>query len=201
MARFTALSSRVVVLPANDIDTDQIIPARFLKVTDKAGLGQNLFADWRYAADGKPRPDFVLNQPGAAGAAVLLAGDNFGCGSSREHAPWALTGFGFRAVISTSFADIFRSNALKNGLLPVAVDAGTHAALLARLAREPGAEVSIDLESQTLTLPGGARATFPVDAFSKTCLLNGVDELGYILGFAERIAEHERRNGPAPAGG
>jgi 3-isopropylmalate/(R)-2-methylmalate dehydratase small subunit len=201
MSRFAPIVSRVVVLPANDIDTDQIIPARFLKTTDKAGLGQSLFADWRYDGQGKPRPEFVLNQPGAAGSAVLLAGDNFGCGSSREHAPWALAGFGFRAVISTSFADIFRNNALKNGLLPVAVDAATHAALLAQLRRDPAAQVSIDLASQTLALPGGERASFPIDAFSRTCLLNGVDELGYILGFADRIAEYERRNGLGPAAG
>jgi 3-isopropylmalate/(R)-2-methylmalate dehydratase small subunit len=201
MSRFAPIVSRVVVLPANDIDTDQIIPARFLKTTDKAGLGQSLFADWRYDGQGKPRPEFVLNQPGAAGSAVLLAGDNFGCGSSREHAPWALAGFGFRAVISTSFADIFRNNALKNGLLPVAVDAATHAALLAQLRRDPAAQVSIDLASQTLALPGGERASFPIDAFSRTCLLIGVDELGYILGFADRIAEYERRNGLGPAAG
>src|SRR5512136_2072715 len=155
MAQFTTLASRAVVLPTDDVDTDQIIPARFLKVTDKAGLGASLFADWRYAADGSPRPDFVLNQPGASGAAILVAGANFGCGSSREHAPWALTGFGFRAVVSTSFADIFRNNALKNGLLPVAIDAATHAELLAALARAPEAELRIDLAAQTLTLPGG----------------------------------------------
>jgi 3-isopropylmalate/(R)-2-methylmalate dehydratase small subunit len=163
-------------------------------VTDKAGLGANLFADWRYESDGAPKPGFILNQPGAEGSAVLLAGDNFGCGSSREHAPWALTCFGFRAVISTSFADIFRNNSMKNGLLPVAVDAATHAALLVLLKANPDAEVSIDLASQTLTLPDGTKVSFPVDGFSKTCLLNGVDELGYILTFADRIAEYERAN-------
>ena len=162
MAQFKTLTSRVVVLPSNDIDTDQIIPARYLKVTDKAGLGANLFADWRYANDGTPRPDFVLNQPGARGAAILLAGDNFGCGSSREHAPWALTGFGFRAVISTSFADIFRNNALKNGLLPIVVDR-PHAELMAQVAQPP-APVTVDLAAQTLSLPDGSKATFPVDA-------------------------------------
>jgi 3-isopropylmalate/(R)-2-methylmalate dehydratase small subunit len=194
MNRFTTFSSRVVIVPANDVDTDQIIPARFLKVTDKAGLGASLFADWRYQADGKtPRPEFPLNAPRAAGAQVLLAGDNFGCGSSREHAPWALTGFGFRAVVSTSFADIFRSNALKNGLLPVAVDAATHAALLQQLGREPEAEVTVDLESRTLGLPDGSTAGFPIDDFSRTCLLEGVDELGYLLRFADRIADFERR--------
>jgi 3-isopropylmalate/(R)-2-methylmalate dehydratase small subunit len=193
MARFTSLTSRVVVIPANDIDTDQIIPAQFLKVTDKAGLAACLFANWRYGPDGQPRPDFVLNQPAAQGAQVLLAGDNFGCGSSREHAPWALTGFGFRAVVSTSFADIFRSNALKNGLLPVALDARSHASLLAQLDARPDAEVKVDLASQAFTLPDGSTAGFPVDGFAKTCLLNGVDELGYILRFADQIAAHERR--------
>ncbi len=199
MAKFTTLTSRVVILPANDVDTDQIIPARFLKVTDKAGLGAGLFADWRYQADGRtPKPDFPLNAPRAAGAAVLLAGDNFGCGSSREHAPWALTGFGFRAVIATSFADIFRSNALKNGLLPVAVDPATHAALLEQLGRQPEAEVTIDLQAQTLRLPDGRAAGFPIDGFSRTCLLQGVDELGYLLTFADRIADFERRAGATP---
>jgi 3-isopropylmalate/(R)-2-methylmalate dehydratase small subunit len=193
MARFTTLTSRVVVLPVNDIDTDQIIPARFLKTTDKAGLGQSLFADWRYDAAGNPRADFPLNLPRAQGAQVLLAGDNFGCGSSREHAPWALTGFGFRAVVSTSFADIFRNNALKNGLLPVAVEAKAHAALREQLDRSSEAAVTVDLASQTLALPDGTRVGFPIDGFSKTCLLEGVDELGYILRFQDRIAEHERR--------
>jgi 3-isopropylmalate/(R)-2-methylmalate dehydratase small subunit len=193
MARFTTLTARAVVLPVNDVDTDQIIPARFLKTTDKAGLGKSLFADWRYQADGSPTPGFVLNQAGAEGAQVLVAGDNFGCGSSREHAPWALTGFGFRAVVSTSFADIFRNNALKNGLLPVAVDAAAHAELLSALAADPAALLTVDLASQQLTLPGGRKVTFPLDAFSRTCLLEGVDELGYILKQEARIAEHERR--------
>ena len=196
MAQFATLTSRVVVLPVNDVDTDQIIPARFLKTTDKAGLGASLFADWRYQADGQtPRPEFPLNAPRAAGAKVLLAGDNFGCGSSREHAPWALAGFGFRTVVATSFADIFRSNALKNGLLPVAVDAATHAALLEQLGRAPEAEVTIDLEAQTMRLPDGSTTCFPIDGFSRTCLLEGVDELGYILKFADRIADFERRTG------
>ena len=192
MATFTTLTSRVVVLPVNDIDTDQIIPARFLKTTDKNGLGKSLFADWRYEADGSPKADFPLNAPSAAGAQVLLAGDNFGCGSSREHAPWALTGWGLRAVISTSFADIFKNNALKNGLLPVAVDAASHAELLAALQREPGATVAIDLAAQTVTLPGGKAVRFPVDPFARTCLLEGVDELGYILKHEARIAAHEK---------
>ncbi len=195
MAQFTTLASRAVVLPVSDVDTDQIIPARFLKVTDKAGLGDSLFADWRYAPDGSPRPDFVLNQPGARGAAILVAGDNFGCGSSREHAPWALTGFGLRAVVSTSFADIFKNNALKNGLLPVVVDAATHASLLDLLRKDPQAELAVDLARQTLTLPGGRSVTFPIDGFAKTCLLNGVDELGYLLRFTDRIGEYELTHG------
>ena len=190
MAQFTALTSHVVALPVNDIDTDQIIPARFLKATDKTGMGYNLFADWRYHADGSPKLDFVLNQPRAAGCQILLAGDNFGCGSSREHAPWALTGFGFRAVISTSFADIFRSNALKNGLLPIIVDEQTHHQLLTLARENPGAALTIDLATQTLSFPGGA-VSFPIDPFNKTCLLNGVDELGYILGFEKDIAAFE----------
>ena len=169
--------SRVLLLPIENIDTDQIIPARFLKVTDKAGLGEALFSDWRYDGEGRPKQDFVLNRPGAAGAQVLFAGDNFGCGSSREHAPWALVGFGFRAVISTFFADIFKSNALKNGLLPIVVEPQVHATLLAQLQADPAAEVDIDLASQTLTLPDGERVTFPVDPFAKHCLLNGVDQL------------------------
>lgn len=193
MAQFTTLKSRVVVLPANDVDTDQIIPARFLKVTNKAGLGDNLFSDWRYNADGSPKPDFVLNKPESQGCQILLAGDNFGCGSSREHAPWALTGFGFRAVISTSFADIFRNNSLKNGLLPIIVDTKIHQDLFDMLAEIPAAELSVDLASQTLSLPDGRNVTFPIDGFAKTCLLNGVDELGYIMGFEKDIAAFESR--------
>jgi 3-isopropylmalate/(R)-2-methylmalate dehydratase small subunit len=195
MAQFTTLTSHVAVLPVNDVDTDQIIPARFLKVTDKAGLGANLFADWRYNPDGSPKLDFVLNKPEAEGAQILLAGDNFGCGSSREHAPWALTGFGFHAVISTSFADIFRNNALKNGLLPIVVDAHTHRNLLDLLEELPHARLSVDLASQTLALPTGQTASFPIDGFSKTCLLNGVDELGYLLRFQDQIAAYEANSG------
>ena len=190
MAQFTSLTSRVVPLPVNDIDTDQIIPARFLKATDKNGMGDNLFADWRYHKDGSPKADFVLNQPSAKGCQILLAGDNFGCGSSREHAPWALAGFGFRAVISTSFADIFRSNALKNGLLPVIVDETTQQRLWTLIQQNPAVELSIDLADQTLSFPGGS-VIFPIDPFNKTCLLNGVDELGYILGFEKAIAAFE----------
>ena len=190
MAQFTTLTSRVVPLPMNDVDTDQIIPARFLKATDKKGMGANLFADWRYNADGSPKPGFVLNQPVSAGCQILLAGDNFGCGSSREHAPWALAGFGFRAVISTSIADIFRNNALKNGLIPIIVDKETHKMLFDIVEEIPHAEFTVDLASQTLSFPNGS-VSFPIDPFNKTCLLNGVDELGYILGFEKEIAEFE----------
>ena len=192
MAQFTTLTSRVLPLPVNDIDTDQIIPARFLKATDKKGMGDNLFADWRYNADGSPKADFVLNQPNSKGAQVLLAGDNFGCGSSREHAPWALTGFGFKAVISTSFADIFRNNSLKNGLIPIIVDEATHKMLFDLIEEVPNAEVTVDLASQTLILPNGS-VEFPIDPFNKTCLLNGVDELGYILGFEKEIVAFEEK--------
>lgn len=191
MEPITAFSARVVALPINNIDTDQIIPARFLKTTDKAGLGKDLFYDWRYDGAGNPKPDFLLNQPRAAGAGILVAGDNFGCGSSREHAPWALLGFGFRAVISTSFADIFRNNSLKNGLLPVAVDAATHRELVALAERDASAEVTIDLASQTVRLPDGRTATFPIDAFSKRCLLAGVDQLGYLLQKTAAIEAYE----------
>jgi len=191
MEPFTTLTSRLVTLPVDNIDTDQIIPARFLKTTEKTGLGRSLFAEWRYRVDGSPKPDFVLNQPEAVGAEVLLAGDNFGCGSSREHAPWALTDFGFRAVISTSFADIFRNNALKNGLLPVIVDAATHQRLLG-LAGDPSAAVTIDLDSQTVRLPDGSAAVFPIDGFSKTCLLEGVDQLGYLLLHQAQISVYEQ---------
>jgi 3-isopropylmalate/(R)-2-methylmalate dehydratase small subunit len=189
MEPIRTIESRTVVLPQENIDTDQIIPARFLKVTDKQGLGKALFSDWRYGPDGAPRPDFVLNRPDAAGARVLVAGDNFGCGSSREHAPWALVDFGFRAVVSTRIADIFRNNALKNGLVPVVVDAASHAKLLAA----PGAPVRVDLEAQTLTLPDGSAVSFPIDAFSRYCLLNGVDELGFLLGQEGAIAAFEQR--------
>ena len=192
MANFTTLTSRIIPLPVNDIDTDQIIPARFLKATDKKGMGDNLFADWRYNSDGSPKADFVLNQPNSKGAQILLAGDNFGCGSSREHAPWALTGFGFRAVISTSFADIFRNNSLKNGLIPIIVDDATHKMLFELVEEAPRAELTVDLATQTLSFPGGS-VTFPIDPFNKTCLLNGVDELGYILGFEKDIAAFEQR--------
>lgn len=191
MAQFTSLTSRLIPLPVNDVDTDQIIPARFLKATDKNGMGANLFADWRYNADGSPKADFVLNQPQYQGAQILLAGDNFGCGSSREHAPWALTGFGFRAIISTSFADIFRNNALKNGLLPIVVDKDTHTELLDLTEEASQAELAVDLASQTVTLPGGRTVSFPIDGFSKACLLQGTDELGYLLNFEKQISDYE----------
>jgi 3-isopropylmalate/(R)-2-methylmalate dehydratase small subunit len=180
----------MVALPASDVDTDQIIPAQYLKVTDKNGLAEALFFNWRYLPGGSPNPDFVLNKPESAGAHILLAGDNFGCGSSREHAPWALTAYGFRAVISTSFADIFRSNSLKNGLLPVIVDQAAHKLLFELAGQAPRAELTVDLESQTLSYPGGS-VQFPIDPFNKACLLNGVDELGYILGFGKEIAAYE----------
>ncbi len=191
MEPFTPFTSRVVLLPAENVDTDQIIPARFLKTTDTAGLGANLFADWRYDADGRPRPDFVLNRPESRGAALLLAGDNFGCGSSREHAPWALLGYGFRAVISTSFADIFRNNSLKNGLLPIVVDVATHARLFALAAAQPDGKYRVDLAAQTVTLPDGTAFDFQIDPFARTCLLQGVDELGYLLGHAPAIERYE----------
>lgn len=192
MAGFTTLTSRVVPLLVDNIDTDQIIPARFLKVTDKLGLGEKLFSDWRYNPDGSPRRDFVLNMPEHMGAKILLAGDNFGCGSSREHAPWALAAFGFRVVISTSFADIFASNALKNGILPLTLGAEDHRAVAAHIRAVPGAELNVDLPSQTLLLAGGKAMTFPLDAFAKTCLLTGVDELGYLLGFMGKIESFEQ---------
>ena len=191
MKPFTTLASAVVPLPYNDVDTDQIIPASYLKVTTKQGLSQGLFARWRYVSEGKPDPDFPLNQQKYQGAQILLAGDNFGCGSSREHAPWALLGYGFRAVISTSFADIFRNNALKNGLLPVALAPQAHEQLLAQVQANPTATVTIDLRSQTITLPDGQQTAFPIDSFSKTCLLQGVDQLGYLLKQMRRIEEYE----------
>jgi 3-isopropylmalate/(R)-2-methylmalate dehydratase small subunit len=183
------IESRTVVIPRENIDTDQIIPGRFLKVTDKKGLGKALFSDWRYDGDGKPRADFVLNRPEAQGCTVLVAGDNFGCGSSREHAPWALVDYGIRAVISTRIADIFRNNALKNGLLPIVLDPASHA----KLAAAPGANVTIDLGAQTVRLPDGASAPFAIDGFARYCLMNGVDELGFLLGQEEAIAAYESK--------
>jgi 3-isopropylmalate/(R)-2-methylmalate dehydratase small subunit len=191
MKPFTSLTSSCVVLQAANVDTDQIIPARFLKTVERRGLGAHLFADWRVDEHGQPRPDFPLNSPAAAGAAILVAGHNFGCGSSREHAPWALLDFGFRAVISTGFADIFRNNALKTGLLPVALSPSAHATLLEQLRESPRAPVTIDLESQTATLPDGTAHAFAVDPFARHCLLNGVDELGFLLAQDAAIAAYE----------
>ncbi len=189
------IRSRTVVIASSDVDTDQIIPARFLTTTDKENLGKQLFADWRYAADGSPKPEFVLNQPEARGAEILVTGRNFGCGSSREHAPWALLDYGFRAVISTEIADIFRGNSLKNGFLPIVVDEPTSQWLL----HHPGAEIDIDLTSMQLTLPTGASIRFTIEPFARHCLLNGLDELGYLrskLGDIERFeAAHDK--GPA----
>ncbi|RMG89537.1 MAG: 3-isopropylmalate dehydratase small subunit, partial [Chloroflexi bacterium] len=191
MEPIKTFTARIAPLPINDIDTDQIIPARFLKTTDRDGLGKSCFYDWRYDADGNPKPDFVLNQSEYQGAQVLIAGHNFGCGSSREHAPWALLGMGFKAIISTDFADIFRNNALKNGLLPIIVDADTQRQLVSLAEEDPSTTVTIDLESQTVTLPDGRQVEFPIDGFSKYCLLNGVDQLGFLLGLEADIVAYE----------
>jgi len=182
------IRSRTAILPVTNVDTDQIIPARFLTTTTREGLGRQLFSDWRYHADGSPKPDFLLNRPESAGCQILVAGRNFGCGSSREHAPWALLDYGFRAVISTEIADIFRNNSLKNGLLPVVVDEPTSAWLI----EHPGAEITLDLERASLMLPDGRAVTFPIESFARHCLLNGVDELGFLLSQHERIAAYER---------
>ncbi len=190
MIPFTTFQSRMVPMPLNNIDTDQIIPARFLKTTSKEGLDKNLFCDWRYETDGTPKPDFILNTPRGQGAQILLAGDNFGCGSSREHAPWALTQFGFRAVVSTSFADIFKGNALKNSLIPVVVSPDVHSKMLGL---PEDALVTLDLAAQTLALPDGTAVEFAVDSFSKTCLLEGIDELGWILKQTPAIEAFEAR--------
>jgi len=181
------IRSRTVVIESSNIDTDQIIPARFLTTTTKEGLGRQLFADWRYLPDGAANPAFVLNQPAAAGCAILVAGRNFGCGSSREHAPWALLDYGIRAVISTEIADIFKSNALKNGLLPISADEPT----VRWLVTNPGAEVTVDLSTTSLTLPNGVTSHFPLDAFARHCLLNGIDELGYLRSKRTDIERYE----------
>ena len=200
MRKYTTLASRIVPLVVDNVDTDQIIPARFLKTTDKAGLGAILFCDWRYedevpnleaAGRAKAKADFVLNDPRYEGAQVLLAGDNFGCGSSREHAPWALVGWGFRAIISTSFADIFRGNALKNSLLPVEIDRAIHSELVQLTSAGEGVTLIIDLPSQSIHMPDGRSVEFSIDAFSKRCLIDGVDQLGYLLSFADQIAQYE----------
>jgi 3-isopropylmalate/(R)-2-methylmalate dehydratase small subunit len=191
MEKFTTLTATMVVIPTENIDTDQIIPARFLKVTDKKGLGDNLFCDWRYDASGNPNPDFVLNTPQGYKAKILVAGDNFGCGSSREHAPWAIMGYGFQAVISTSFADIFRNNSLKLGLLPVIIDKETHLQLMSLVEEEPDTQILINLAEQTVQLPDGRKVEFPIDTFSKTCILNGIDQLGYLQHHLVEVETYE----------
>jgi 3-isopropylmalate/(R)-2-methylmalate dehydratase small subunit len=187
----TTLESTYVVLPVDNVDTDQIVPARFLKVTDKRGLGDSVFADWRLLPDGQPNADFPLNRPDAKGARVLVAGANFGCGSSREHAPWALVGWGLRAIVAPSFADIFRQNAMKNGLLPIAVDAAFHARLVEARRENPAARITVDLPAQSVALRGGPSARFEIDSFAKECLVNGVDELGYLLARLDDIKRYE----------
>src|SRR5690348_1392387 len=191
MHSITTFTATAVDLPNENVDTDQIIPARFLKTTQRTGLGVHLFADWRYDADGAPRADFVLNRTESRSAQILVAGHNFGCGSSREHAPWALVDFGFRAIVSTRFADIFRNNALGNGLLPIIVDADVHRDLVQQLERTPSATLTVDLAAQTLTLPDGRAVSFPIDPFAKHCLLHGVDQLGFLLGEEPAIAAYE----------
>jgi 3-isopropylmalate/(R)-2-methylmalate dehydratase small subunit len=186
---FTSVTSIYVVLPVENVDTDQIIPARFLKVTDKRGLGDQVFADWRYRPDGTANLDFPLNRPDAVGAQILVAGANFGSGSSREHAPWALVGWGLRVIVAPSFADIFKQNAMKNGLLPVAVSAAVYDQLVSRRHADAGARLSIDLPAQTLAFVGEAPTKFEIDPFAKDCLVNGVDELGYLL---DRVSDIER---------
>lgn len=197
MQPFMILTSCVIPLPYNNIDTDQIIPASYLKCIDKTGLAEGLFFKWRYLPDGTPNPDFPLNQPQYQGCQALLAGENFGSGSSREHAPWALTAWGIRVVISVSFADIFRNNALKNSLLPLVVDAETSQKLFQLAATESPLTVRVELASQRLVLPDDSAVSFPLDPFSKLCLLEGVDQLGYLLKHAEKISEYERQHSPA----
>ncbi len=191
MEPFQKLTGRVVPLPNENVDTDQITPARFLKTTAKSGLGKYLFYDWRYEAEGKPKEDFILNQPRSAGATILLVGNNFGCGSSREHAPWALADFGFRVIVSTSFADIFRNNCLKNGILPLVVNRTAHEKLFGMVRENPSLELTVDLPSQTLFLPDGEVVYFPVEPYSKKCLLEGLDDMGYLLKHSDAIAAYE----------
>lgn len=194
MKAFKTLTSKMVNIPIENIDTDQIIPAQFLKVTDKNGLGENLFFNWRYQPNGKPNPNFILNQAQADGAKILVAGDNFGCGSSREHAPWALMAHGFNVIISTSFADIFRNNSLKNGLLPIIVDKETHLQLQSLNQEDPETTITINLPAQTVTLPDGRTVNFDIDAFSKNCIVNGLDQLGYLQSQSELIKSYETNN-------
>ena len=193
---FRSVESAAIPLPRNDIDTDQIIPARFLKTTNRSGLGDQLFFDWRYTEDGSPNPSFILNRPEMAGRQILVAGDNFGCGSSREHAPWALTAWGFRAVVSSSFADIFRNNALKNGLLPVAVAPEELARVFSIIEAHPDAELVIDLEASELRLPDGSAIGFDVDPFARKMLLAGTDELGYLLSLEPQLEAYEAAHPP-----
>jgi 3-isopropylmalate/(R)-2-methylmalate dehydratase small subunit len=194
MDPITTFKGKSVSIPIANIDTDQITPARYLKGTEKK-LAHAFFADWRFNPDGSPKPDFPLNRPGAQGASILVAGDNYGCGSSREHAPWAMADYGLRAVVSTSFADIHKSNLLKNGILPIVVDAETHAEALA--AGEKNLEFAVDLPAQTLTLPSGRTAAFAIDPFSKHCLVKGLDELGYLQSHAPAVEAYERRRDAA----
>ena len=194
---FTVFTSKVVPIPAENVDTDQVVPARYLKVTDKAGLAEALFRDWRYNEDGSLKePRFVLDQPGMTGRKILLVGDNFGAGSSREHAPWALTAWGVRAILSTSFADIFRNNSLKNGVLPIVVDPATHGRLFSLLAAEPDAELTVDLAEQGFLLPDGTTIDFEIDPFAKQMILAGTDELGYLLSKTAAISAWEDRHPP-----
>ncbi len=188
MEPVTELRSRTAVLATKDIDTDQIIPARFLTTTTRDCLGIHLFADLRYQKDGSDRPEFALNAAATEGCEILVGGNNFGCGSSREHAPWALLDYGFKAVISTGIADIFRSNSLKNGLIPVIVDDDTHQWLL----HNPGAEVCIDVRASTLALPDGRVVDFPIDRFARHCLVEGIDQLGYIQQHLDAIRSFEK---------
>ena len=189
MEPIKTIRSRTAVLPLANIDTDQIIPARFLRATTREGFGKHLFSEWRYDSNGNPKPDFALNKPEAQGCSILVAGRNFGCGSSREHAPWALTDYGIKAVVSTEFADIFRNNSLKNGLVPVLVDDATAEWLIAN----PGAEVTIDLETTTLSMPNGKSVKFPLEPFARYCLMNGVDELGFLLSKNAEISAYESK--------
>jgi 3-isopropylmalate/(R)-2-methylmalate dehydratase small subunit len=194
---FTVFTSRAVPIPAENVDTDQIVPARYLKVTDKAGLADALFRDWRFEEDGSLKaPPFVLDRPEMTGRRILLVGDNFGAGSSREHAPWALSAWGVRAILSTSFADIFRNNSLKNGVLPVVVDRATHQRLFELLEREPDAELTVDLAEQGILLPDGSTIDFEIDAFAKRMLLAGTDELGYLLSKGPEIDAWEAAHPP-----
>ena len=192
MQPFTSITSHMIPMPRPNVDTDQIIPAVYLKVIGKDDLADGLFFGWRYRADGTPDPEFSFNRPEFQDAQILLAGDNFGCGSSREHAPWALEGWGIRAVISTSFADIFRNNAMKNGLLPVIIPPDVHQDLLKLAADDPRCRVTIDLKAQRLILPEGREVTFPIDAFNKYCMLSGTDALGYLLDHKNQIEAYEK---------